>query len=155
MFVIVYLSPYMSPCVSSNCLCGRAPQVMTQLWRLLIPAQQQSALLSLYTPQVLAHLAASLASKQWRDREAACVALEAFLPTKTWSRVRPSLLLLWTRGMRVLDDVRDSTRRAAIGFMKVLSNHVCAATATATAADAAAADDVDDDDDDENMNVRK
>jgi hypothetical protein len=98
---------------------------MAQLWRLLIPSQQQSALLTLYTPEVLAHLAASLSSKQWRDREAACVALEAFLPTKTWSRVRATLMLLWTSGMRVLDDVRDSTRKAAVGFMKVLSNHVC------------------------------
>jgi hypothetical protein len=26
--------------------------------------------------------------------------------------------------MRVLDDIRDSTRKAAISFMKVLSNHV-------------------------------
>ena len=97
---------------------------MTQLWHLLIPSQQQSALLNLHTQAVLAHLAASLGSKQWREREAACAGLEAFLPTRSWRRVRASLLLLWVRGMRVLDDLRDSTRRAALGFMKVLSNHV-------------------------------
>lgn len=97
---------------------------MTQLWNLLIPPQQQSVLLNLYTPEVLRHLATSLGSKQWRDREAACVALTTFLPTKTWSKVRPTLMQLWTSGMRVLDDIRDSTRKAAISFMKVLSNHV-------------------------------
>lgn len=101
-------------------------QVMTQLWHMLLPPRQQSVLLGLYTAEVLAYLSSCLASRQWRDREAACTALEAFLSTKTWGQegVRGALLGLWTGGMRVLDDVRDSTRRASVGFMKVLSNLV-------------------------------
>jgi proteasome component ECM29 len=66
----------------------------------------------------------SLTNKSWREREAACSALEAFMPQRSWLTMRPLVEGLWNRGMNVLDDVRDSTRVAAIGFMKVLSEHI-------------------------------
>ena len=99
-------------------------EVMRNLWAKLIPPETESALLSSLDTEVLKYLASNLTCPQWRDRESACLALEMFIPQRAWSRIRPSLEQLWGAGMRVLDDIRDSTRLAALSFMKVLSNQV-------------------------------
>jgi hypothetical protein len=41
-----------------------------------------------------------------------------------WSDVFPHLSDLWFSGMQVLDDVRDSTRLAAVGFTKALATQI-------------------------------
>jgi hypothetical protein len=98
--------------------------VMRSLWTILIPSETESALLSSHESEIIKYLASSLSSPQWRDREASCLALESFIPQRTWAKIRPYLEILWEAGMRVLDDIRDSTRLAAVGFMKVLSSQV-------------------------------
>jgi hypothetical protein len=41
-----------------------------------------------------------------------------------WSDIFPHLSDLWFSGMQVLDDVRDSTRLAAVGFTKALATQI-------------------------------
>lgn len=98
--------------------------VMRSLWTILIPSETESSMLRGHESEIIKYLANSLSSPQWRDREASCLALESFIPQRTWTKIRPYLEVLWEGGMRVLDDVRDSTRLAAVGFMKVLSSQV-------------------------------
>jgi hypothetical protein len=98
--------------------------LMKQLWHTLITAQGLQKLLVVLQNEVIKYLCTSLNSKQWREREAACCALEAFLPLRPWSVVRALGDDLWSSGMSVLDDVRDSTRIAAVGLMKALSDQV-------------------------------
>jgi hypothetical protein len=98
--------------------------LMKQLWDTLITAQGLQRLLITLQNDVINYLRGSLKSSQWREREAACSGLESFLPLRPWSVVRTVGESLWIAGMSVLDDVRDSTRIAAIGFMKVLSDQV-------------------------------
>jgi hypothetical protein len=98
--------------------------LMKQLWNTLITAQGLQKLLVVLQNEVIKYLCVSLNSKQWREREAACCALEAFLPLRPWSVVRALGDDLWSSGMSVLDDVRDSTRIAAVGLMKALSDQV-------------------------------
>ena len=77
--------------------------------------------------------------RSWKDREAACLALEAFISQRKWTELFPYISRLWQAGiaknitlhldngktgMQVLDDIRDSTRIAAIGFTKVLSQQI-------------------------------
>lgn len=64
-----------------------------------------------------------LTSRVWRERESASWALEAFLPDKRWSFLWPQHIpVLLDKGLNVMDDVRDSTRQASVGFMKVVSD---------------------------------
>ena len=77
---------------------------------------------------MLAHLVRSLSSPQWRDREAACVALEGYLPLRPWSIVRVHCEALWLAGLSTLDDVRDGVRQAAMGMMKALAEQVLRAS---------------------------
>lgn len=99
-------------------------EIIRVLWSILIPTEQESALLSAHCDEILGELTSNLKSKQWKDRESACLALESFIPQRPWKKLRPSLLILWSYGMDVLDDIRDSTRSAALGFMKTLANQV-------------------------------
>lgn len=98
--------------------------LMKQLWDTLIVERGLQKLLIASQNGIIKYLCLSLGSKQWREREAACTALESFLPLRPWAVVRLFGHDLWNAGMAVLDDVRESTRIAAIGFMKVLSDHV-------------------------------
>lgn len=98
--------------------------LMRQLWETLVTAQGLQKLLPNLQGAVIKYLCLCLSSKQWRDREASCAALEAFLPLRPWSVVRNIGDELWQSGMSVLDDIRDSTRLAAVGYMKVLSDQV-------------------------------
>ena len=82
-------------------------------------------------------------TRAWRDRETGSSALEMFISQRPWSEIIPHLPALWfagayrmlcifsdifnlisESGMQVLDDVRDSTRIAAVGFTKVLAQSI-------------------------------
>jgi hypothetical protein len=97
--------------------------VMRALWDTLLEQhfpQQHHQQLDLIQRKVVSFLVKKLVSALWRDREAACLALEAFLPRRSWQvSVFPILEDLFSSGLRVLDDMRESTRAAAISYMKV------------------------------------
>ncbi|KAJ1432761.1 hypothetical protein B484DRAFT_478556 [Ochromonadaceae sp. CCMP2298] len=81
--------------------------------------------LDLAQTRVVALCCLRLQSKQWRERESACAALEALLPRCTWGvSVFPHLERLLLDGLCVLDDARDSTRTAALNCFKALSAHI-------------------------------
>ena len=98
--------------------------VMRSLWESLITAEFLPLMAGSLQAEILSYCQRHLTSTLWREREAACLALESFLPQKSFSLLRPVLSGLWLSGMSVLDDVRDTTRVAAIGFLKVLSELV-------------------------------
>jgi proteasome component ECM29 len=94
-------------------------EVMKNLWEKLIPKEKQKILMLSNQSIVIDYLAKMLSSKLWKEREAACTALESFLPQRDWKIIQPSFLLLWNNGLKVLDDVRMSTRMSSLNFMKV------------------------------------
>ena len=99
--------------------------IMKSLWDTLIIKEQKSMTTTLHK-EFFFFLSTHLSSGLWREREAACLALNSYLhlPHISWSLLKPWIEKLWELGMRVLDDVRDSTRGAALRFMKSLSEHV-------------------------------
>jgi len=94
-------------------------ELIRTLWDKLVPAAEQKFILSENISKILKHLCNKLDCAQWRDRESACLALESILPQRAWSTILPFMNELWLNGLRVLDDVRLSTRDAALGYMKV------------------------------------
>jgi len=99
--------------------------VMKRLWDMLVTPEYQRFVLSIpLQNKIIDFLGSNLISPVWRDREASCAALEIFLVQRSWPQLRPRINLLWSGGMAVLDDVRDSTRLAALGYVKVLSDQI-------------------------------
>jgi len=99
-------------------------EVMRSLWDALITPDLQIFVAASHK-EFLKHFAANLASKSWREREAACLALESYLPQRNWNTdVKPFVEPLFLEGLRVIDDMRDSVRTAAIGFMRKLASQM-------------------------------
>lgn len=99
-------------------------EVMRSLWDALITPNLQIFIATSHK-EFLKHFSANLASKSWRDREAACLALESYLPQRNWNtELKPFVESLFLEGLRVIDDMRDSVRTAAIGFMRKLASHM-------------------------------
>ena len=83
---------------------------------------------------ILRLAAGMLESGVWREREAAAALLSTYVPRFTGSEVgvhmldqadddsTPLLPLMWGNGLRVMDDIRDGTRAAGLGLMKVLAD---------------------------------
>lgn len=70
----------------------------------------------------------TMTSRQWRSREGACGALRDALASRTWEQVKHLLAEFWFVTLRVLDDIKESVRKAAGGTGRALSElsvHLC------------------------------
>lgn len=97
--------------------------LMRELWLKLFGTEFQ-ALINTFQVEIIKYLLANLVSGSWRDREAAIAAFEDFLPRRSWDVIQPFLIEFLEKGINVLDDVRNSTRLAAVGFSKALSDQI-------------------------------
>ena len=71
---------------------------------------------------VLTHLGEGLNDRLWRAREASCLGLADVLPGRSWAELQPHFELLFTALLRVLDDVKETVRKAALaGWRAVCS----------------------------------
>jgi hypothetical protein len=61
---------------------------MTKLWEKLIIVRGLKHLLPVLQKEIIVYLSRCLKSSLWSEREAACNALEAFLPLRPWAIVR-------------------------------------------------------------------
>ena len=96
-------------------------EIMVKLWKRIVPKDSSKVLVDSLQNEILEALITHLGNRSWRNREAACLALESFLFSRSWEVIWRHLNSLWSAGVKVLDDVRDTTRKAALGFMKTLS----------------------------------
>lgn len=103
--------------------------VMKELWDTIIdmyfPTEKVTIIDFMQSKKLFKLLHQQLSSKLWRDREAACLALHSILPHRDWcSAILPHVKKLFISGLFILDDVRESTRGAALSFMKTLGSHI-------------------------------
>jgi proteasome component ECM29 len=115
-------------------------EVMKGVWAKLIAEPEPSIIIS-NLDRIMRYLIDNLMNPRWREREAACVALDVVLLNRSWDAVKCYACSLLTKGFHVMDDLRESTRKAAAIFMKTLlaqvliasdSNEVTEETASAT-----------------------
>lgn len=108
-------------------------QVMREVWEQLLTnplKQAEGGVLRDNFASILPYLIDNLLNPRWREREAVCICLETILMRGSdggqhWDPlVTKHLPLLLRKGFRVMDDLRESTRKAAASFMKTLLNQM-------------------------------
>lgn len=95
---------------------------MASIWSAIVPETQKT--IDLYHKEIFADLISNLTSGQWRVRLSCCVALADFLRgggAKVFEDCIPQFAELWRQLYRVMDDVHEGTRNAAISTGKTLS----------------------------------
>ena len=99
---------------------------MNQLWQVIVvDSEHASTLLISEQSEVVTYCLNNMKSSNWRDRESAVSALESYLPDKAFASVIfPFLNDLFLSSLRVMDDMRESTRKAGLNCMKVIGNHI-------------------------------
>ena len=100
-------------------------EVMKSVYATIITDDNKMVLQSLHK-NIINTLSLNLVSMSWKDRQAACHALDEYLHYTffNWTVLKPYAEALFVNGLRVLDDIRDSVRVAALGFMKTLADHL-------------------------------
>jgi proteasome component ECM29 len=75
-----------------------------------------------YFAGIMKDLIENMFNKQWRTREASCLALSDVLISKTFAQVGPFLSDLWEKCFKVIDDIKETVRKAAEQLCKSLSS---------------------------------
>ena len=96
----------------------RVGGAMRALWATLVPDPAPE--LTAHLQPVLAHVLEGLGDRMWRAREAACLARSELLPGRTYAQLAPVLGELHTKLLRVLDDVKETVREAALKGWRAL-----------------------------------
>ncbi|XP_052776475.1 LOW QUALITY PROTEIN: proteasome adapter and scaffold protein ECM29-like [Mya arenaria] len=86
-------------------------QAMTSIWNALV--QDNKNTVDKYMKEILADLLTNLTNNQWRIRESSCLAVHDLLRGHALDDVVESLPELWESCLRVLDDIKESVRKAA------------------------------------------
>lgn len=118
-------------------------EIMIGVWEKLLsqdPSMSEIEYIATNQERIIQYiLTTGIHHPTWREREASCLALEAFLLTSTvrWEVLFTHLETLLVKGLKVIDDIRESTRLAAMKMMKIfLNQHVlraCNSLETSTA----------------------
>lgn len=98
-------------------------EIMKAVW-LNIVGVQESMWVNKHSREILEYASSNLLNPYWREREAACLSLEALLNHQSWEILKGYMADLLTKGLKVMDDLRESTRKVAVILMKILLQHV-------------------------------
>eukprot|EP01114_Cavostelium_apophysatum_P005403 TRINITY_DN1633_c0_g5_i1.p1 TRINITY_DN1633_c0_g5~~TRINITY_DN1633_c0_g5_i1.p1 ORF type:complete len:992 (-),score=360.72 TRINITY_DN1633_c0_g5_i1:43-3018(-) len=94
---------------------------MKNILKALAPKGDVKKLENLYFHQIMKELLEGLNSNLWRSREGASFAVADILQGRDFDDLKEYLEELWLRIFRVLDDVKESVRKAANLSLKTLS----------------------------------
>ncbi|RYE96402.1 MAG: hypothetical protein EOO41_04630, partial [Methanobacteriota archaeon] len=111
----------------------RAREGMTRLWMAAVPDPRAAVAEHIHV--ILTECIAASQGDQWREREAACLALNDALHGREAADVAPHMVPLWKAAVRAIDDVKESVRIAGIMLLKTLGKltvRLCDATAGAS-----------------------
>lgn len=92
---------------------------MVSIWEALV--SEQSKTTDLYFHQILDDLISNLTSNLWRNRESSCLALADLFRGRTLENALEKINPLWSTLFRVVDDIKESVRKAAQIALRALS----------------------------------
>ncbi|XP_054635764.1 proteasome adapter and scaffold protein ECM29 isoform X2 [Dunckerocampus dactyliophorus] len=96
-------------------------QAMTSIWDALVT---DKTLVDNYLKEILQDVISNLTSTAWRVRESSCLALNDLIRGRQADDLIDHLAEMWETLFRVLDDIKESVRKAADLTLKTLSK-VC------------------------------
>ncbi|KAM7419137.1 hypothetical protein PAMA_016317 [Pampus argenteus] len=96
-------------------------QAMTSIWDALVT---DKTLVDKYLKEILHDVISNLTSSTWRVRESSCLALNDLIRGRQADDLIDHLAEMWETLFRVLDDIKESVRKAADLALKTLSK-VC------------------------------
>lgn len=96
-------------------------QAMTSIWDALVT---DKTLVDKYLKEILQDVISNLTSPTWRIRESSCLALNDLIRGRQADDLIDQLAEIWETLFRVLDDIKESVRKAADLTLKTLSK-VC------------------------------
>uniref|UniRef100_A0A3Q3Q130 Ecm29 proteasome adaptor and scaffold n=1 Tax=Monopterus albus TaxID=43700 RepID=A0A3Q3Q130_MONAL len=96
-------------------------QAMTSIWDALVT---DKTLVDKYLKEILQDVISNLTSNTWRVRESSCLALNDLIRGHQADDLIDHLAEMWETLFRVLDDIKESVRKAADLTLKTLSK-VC------------------------------
>ncbi|KAH3674419.1 hypothetical protein WICMUC_003256 [Wickerhamomyces mucosus] len=92
---------------------------MNDIWVTLI--SDSSGTIDLYHESILNELLTGMGNKEWRVREASTYALTELLQILRTDKYDERIEEIWSMGFRVLDDIKESVRKAGGGLTRSLS----------------------------------
>uniref|UniRef100_A0A7N6AKQ8 Ecm29 proteasome adaptor and scaffold n=1 Tax=Anabas testudineus TaxID=64144 RepID=A0A7N6AKQ8_ANATE len=106
-------------------------QAMTSIWDALVT---DKTLVDKYLKEILQDVISNLTSNTWRVRESSCLALNDLVRGRQADDLMEHLAEMWETLFRVLDDIKESVRKAADLTLKTLSKvciRMCESTGSA------------------------
>uniref|UniRef100_A0A8C9YF89 Ecm29 proteasome adaptor and scaffold n=1 Tax=Sander lucioperca TaxID=283035 RepID=A0A8C9YF89_SANLU len=106
-------------------------QAMTSIWDALVT---DKTLVDKYLKEILQDVLSNLTSNTWRVRESSCLALNDLIRGRQADDLIDHLAEMWETLFRVLDDIKESVRKAADLTLKTLSKvctRMCESTGSA------------------------
>ncbi|XP_034543139.1 proteasome adapter and scaffold protein ECM29 isoform X1 [Notolabrus celidotus] len=106
-------------------------QAMTSIWDALVT---DKTLVDKYLKEILQDVISNLTSNAWRVRESSCLALNDLIRGRQADDLIDHLAEIWETLFRVLDDIKESVRKAADLTLKTLSKvctRMCESTGSA------------------------
>ena len=97
----------------------RIQQSMSSIWEALV--SEQTKTIDLYFQPILDDLILHLTSNLWRNRESSCMALADLLRGRTLENALDKIDPIWRTLFRVVDDIKESVRKAAQAALRALS----------------------------------
>lgn len=107
-------------------------QAMTSIWDALVT---DKTIVEKYFKEILQDVISNLTSNMWRVRESSCLALNDLIRGRQADEIIDRLSEIWETLFRVLDDIKESVRKAADLTLKTLSK-VCVRMCESTGATA-------------------
>lgn len=102
-------------------------EIMTRIWRDLrvqTGFAAENELIAHVQREILQVLVANMLNPMWRERESAALALDTILLQRPWRVIAPFASELLQKAFKLVDDLRESTRKAALTFFKTLLHHI-------------------------------
>ncbi|XP_035992752.1 proteasome adapter and scaffold protein ECM29 [Fundulus heteroclitus] len=106
-------------------------QAMTSIWDALVT---DKTLVDKYLKEILQDVLSNLTNNTWRVRESSCLALNDLIRGRQADDLVDHLAEMWETLFRVLDDIKESVRKAADLTLKTLSKvcvRMCESTGSA------------------------
>ncbi|KAF8416698.1 proteasome stabiliser-domain-containing protein [Tirmania nivea] len=93
---------------------------MNDIWSALVKDSQ--CILDKFFADILQDLLKSILDREWRVREASCAALADLIQGKEISKYATYLEKIWGAAFKVMDDIKESVRVAALTLCRVLAS---------------------------------